>query len=370
VSELLDYLDEAFEFPDGRAAEQYLVAEHPLHAFSPEYFAGGREGDRLFSYSQANAEASRAIQSGQDPATRPFIELPLPEPPTPIREIELAQLVRFWSNPCEYFIRRRLGFRLGEPEEGLEADEPFSLGAWEQYPIKQELVADRLGFAAGGSPQAIAARGVLPPGAIGKLQLRSAAAEAERFARIVRNHLAVLPRKQPRDIKLALGDLTLSGRLNSLHGDGTLHFRCALLKPKDQLRAWIEHLALCASEERAPHESALIGTDAVISFSNAGDAAGQLATLCRLFLEGTRRPLPFFPAAALAYAEAELDNAADPMKPALQKWKGTREQPGEKSSPYIACCFGAGAPLPEEFVSLAREVCRPLVSGASMQKIG
>jgi exodeoxyribonuclease V gamma subunit len=365
VPELLDYLNRAFRFPDGQSSEQFLLVQHPLHAFSPRYFGAAGGDQRLFSYSRANAEASRAIQVGEALSARPFISAPLPDAAFGSREIELSELVRFWGNPCEYFVRQRLGLKLLETEECLPADEPFAVSAWEQYPIKQELLAQKLGFAPPGSPAAFAARGIFSPGMIGELQLRSLDAEVEQFARVVRDHLTPEEKQPPKDIKLLLDEFTLSGRLNSLHGPGTLHFRCAQLKPKDQLRAWIEHLALCASAGMARHRSILIGTDALISFDHVDNAAAQLAGLCRGFADGATRPLPFFPASALGYAAAEIAMDENPLKEAQLKWNGGWKIEGENTNRYITCCFGAGAPLPEEFLAIAREVCLPLLANAT-----
>ena len=374
VSELLDYLDQAFVFPGGQTAAAFLLVEHPLHAFSPRYFTGATGHQRLFSYSRANAAAARGIQAGETPpAARPFIDAPLPETAPEKREIELTELIRFWANPCEYFVRHRLGFRLGQTEDSLEADEPFSLSAWDQYPLKQELLTDKLGLARAGSPEAFAARGTLPPGAIGELQLRTLNADVERFARVVRGHLKTLDKQPPCDIKLVLGDVILGGRLNSLHGAGTLHFRCAQLKPRDQLRAWIEHLALCASDPTQPRETILIGTDALITWHHVADAAAQLAALCRGFREGATRPLPFYSASALAFANAELAGHEDPRKQALKKWQGEwlgkSRKPGEAADPYVVRCFAAGATLSAEFVALAREICLPLAAHANVQDL-
>ena len=41
VSELLDYLDQAFAFPEKKSAKEFVLIEHPLHAFSPRYFLIG-----------------------------------------------------------------------------------------------------------------------------------------------------------------------------------------------------------------------------------------------------------------------------------------------------------------------------------------
>ena len=45
VSELLDYLDQAFVFPNQKNAREWIVIEHRLHAFSPRYFSTGKPKD-------------------------------------------------------------------------------------------------------------------------------------------------------------------------------------------------------------------------------------------------------------------------------------------------------------------------------------
>jgi exodeoxyribonuclease V gamma subunit len=381
VSELCDYLNEACQFPGGQSAEKFLLVEHPLHAFSPRYFttvpgaqrlfdfaAPARE-NRLFSYSRANAEASRGIQAGPATVSRPFVESPLPETAAEGKVIELRELIYFWGNPAKYFIRQQLGFKLGDTAQCLAADESFALDQREKYPLKQELLAATLGFAPGVSALAFAARNILAPGAMGDLQYRSLEAEVEQFARVVRGHLTLAEKQPPRDVKLLLGEFTLGGRLNSVYGPGGLHFRCAQLKPNDRLRAWIEHLALCASGTGEGCQTILIGTDAIVSFDYVADAVSQLETLCRGYAAGARRPLPFFAASAFAYAAAEQEPDQDPLREARKKWEGGWHVPAESEDAYITRCFGDGAALPEEFISLAREICGPLTAHATMSPL-
>ena len=361
VSELLDHLDQAFTFSEGRTAEEFLLVEHPLHAFSSAYFAPASQEGRLFSYSEANAEASRSIQAGSPIVERPFLSGCLPARLPARREIELGDFIRFWAGPCEYFVRRRLGITLGEEPACLAADEPFDLDALERYQIKQELLFGKLGMRLAGSPAAFAARGMLAPGMVGELQLRSMDVEVERFARIVRNHLPPSTKRQTKEIKLLLDDFTFSGQLHSFYGDRVLNFRCAKLKPKDHLRTWIEHLAFCVND-RGAGETRLVGTDAVTTFKKVENAAAELGSLCELMHEGQTRPLPFFPACAMAYATAEFCSDAEPLRSALQHWHGGWNSPGERENHYVARCFNVEDPLDEKFVAIARTVCGSLVS--------
>ena len=65
VSELLDYLDRAFEMPHQKLAREHsCVTRHRLHPFNVDYFSEGDEG--LFSYSVDNCragEAARGVRS-------------------------------------------------------------------------------------------------------------------------------------------------------------------------------------------------------------------------------------------------------------------------------------------------------------------
>ena len=112
VSELLDYLDQAFVFPQKRPAKEFVLTEHPLHAFSPRYFSSPGSDARLFSYSEANAEASRRMNAMRTPKMPPFITDPLPQIEELNRNVELRELIDFWGNPSRYFVRSRLGLTL------------------------------------------------------------------------------------------------------------------------------------------------------------------------------------------------------------------------------------------------------------------
>ena len=121
-----------------------MLTEHPLHAFSPRYFSAGGVDERFFSYSEANAEASRSITATQAPAMPPFITEALPQIEESNRNLELRELIDFWGNPSKYFVRRRLGLTLRKTDDCLSDNEPFELDNLEKYLIKQELLEEEL----------------------------------------------------------------------------------------------------------------------------------------------------------------------------------------------------------------------------------
>ena len=74
VSELLDYLDRAFEMPQERMAKEYLVTRHRLHPFNVDYFS--EVDERLFSYSADNCRAGE-VARGARSSPRVFVSSPI-----------------------------------------------------------------------------------------------------------------------------------------------------------------------------------------------------------------------------------------------------------------------------------------------------
>lgn len=373
VSELLDYLDQAFVFPGEQRAKEYVMIEHPLHAFSPRYFSSSKEDERLFSYSEANAEATRSIMAMGTREIAPFIKDPLPRNEEQSRNLELSELIDFWRNPSQYFVRRRLGLTLREADSCLSDQEPFQPTPLEMYPIKQELLLGELEGAESSPVEVLQARGTLPPGSIGELQLRAMRANVQKLAGTVRSKINSRGKDEPLSVYLELEDFTLSGKINSLYGGQSVHFRPANLNPKDYLRAWIEHLALCASASGRQTSTVLIGRDAVVTFGPVPAAHLELQTLCTEFWKGLTFPPPFFPASAMAFVEAEMTGSGKPYNKAREKWygpwrkRGKRE--GEKDNVFIARCFNLSDPFNESFTTIARAIFRPMLQHATREEL-
>src|SRR5574338_382550 len=152
VEELLDYLaaataSDAADPQALAAARRRLVVEHPLQAFSPAYFLAGGAGEgRLASFNAEYCEALRARLGAAVPppsaapvegdeeedeavdgprSAQPFFPAPLPPPGEEWRSPGLADLLRFFRNPCQYLLERRLGLRLVEGDESPADEEPF-----------------------------------------------------------------------------------------------------------------------------------------------------------------------------------------------------------------------------------------------------
>lgn len=328
VSELLDELGDGIE-----------VVRHPLQPFSPAYFDGSRG---LFSYSDENLNALRSRGSAQ--RIPPFLSVPLPDPPSASRHVTASELKRFFRGPAEYFLRNRLGLHLERSREPGQDREPFSLDPLERYLLLQRVSERAI---AGGSPDeiypAVRASGVLPPGAPGDIEWRKASAEAGSFAAAVLRSAGSDP-LEPVDVDLPAGPFRVTGRIDGIRREGLLRYRCAGLKAKDLLSAWIDHLLLrAAAPEGYPDACNLVGKDEGIRFAPVPDPAGLLSDLLEVYRAGLCEPIPFFPECSLEFRKAILAGRPEEeaRNAARGKWEGGRfdHGPAEGDDPWNALAF-------------------------------
>jgi exodeoxyribonuclease V gamma subunit len=369
VSELLDYLDQGFVFPNEKTARECIVIEHRLHAFSPWYFSRLSKG--LFSYSETNAAASRNLRANSNQPIPDFFANPLSEPGEEARRVELKSLIEFFGNPAKHFIERRLRLRFGQRNDALEDNESFALNALDCYWLKQELVIDWLEDR-GVTEAGFAARGLLPLGEMGTAHFQTLLTAAQEFGGRVKPELRGQAPDEPLLIDIPVGPFSLTGQIESLYEGRIVRFRCASLKPKDRLRAWINHLVLCAAGSDADCETVLIGSDGIMKFLPVKEPRATIVKLLEIYWRGLSRALPFFPESALIYATAVLfppkDSKSSPLKKAHLTWNGSKwnDDLAEKSDKYYAFCFPGGEPLNEEFMKLALEVYEPMLRNSTV----
>ncbi|WP_224961741.1 exodeoxyribonuclease V subunit gamma [Geomonas subterranea] len=357
VSELQDYLARCFVTSAGRPAGE--ARRHPLQPFSPRYFSGD---NGHFSYSQQNCAGAQAKLLPPAPPA-PFLASPLP-PWEEASTVPLKALADFLCNPSKELLRRRLGVRIVEGDDPLEEVEPFALGSLEKYQLEQEIVAAVLRGDALEVPFAVAcARGDLPPGVCGAALYQKLGEPAAEFAAKVEEVCTGDP-LLPLDIDLKLPAGRIIGRLENLRSDRMVRYRYTDLKPKDQLRLWIEHLALnCAKADGYPLESTFIAAKGTVHLPAISGSEEQLNQLLELYQRGMSHPLKFFPDTSFEYAKnaREPKHAGKALGAAATAWRGGEFKKGDGQDEYCRRCFGEDPPLDEEFQALARGVWDPIL---------
>lgn len=348
VAELLDYLAKQFALPDD------FVLKHRLQPFSAAYFSA--ENARLFSYSADNASAARCSTEARQPATA-FAATPLPAPESEWHEVSLDQLADFLTKPARYFLKNRLRLRLPDGETAPAESEPATLDGLTRHQLREALTHRSLAQRSFTADLAAArATGALPPGYAGASDYGQIAREVEQLLARIGGSLDAPP-LDALTVHLESGDWRLVGTLPDVRPTGLIRYRAAPCKATDQLRAWIAHLALQLSTSPA-FNTTWHALDTSFRFAPLDNAPDVLTTLLDLYRRGLSAPLPFFPEAALDYAERAIGGSGklDPLVAARQTFEKK-----EAADAWTQLAFrGADDPLGGDFATIATQIWTPL----------
>jgi len=363
VEELLADIDRHEPQTDPRAdAARHIVIEHPLQPFAARYFDGS--APQLYSH----VDEWAALSGATGMAPTPFVGAALDD--TPPTVLALDELIAFGCAPARYFLERRLGIPLDDPDtaryDTLPEREPFVLSKLEQWSVRQELekLARTLpevtpeGLMTAGLRR-LRAAGALPHGAAAEVVL------APQVARVCAQLEALGPveRGAPLEFEQHCAGTRLHGWLAGPTARGPLDWRLGVLRAKDLLSWWLRHLAYNALAPRASHYlSDEDGGPCWRRLAPVTDAPERLAAWVELWRQGRRRPLPLFPESSYAWAVASADPRAAEAK-VSQVWNSTPWRAGESDDAALRLAFrDYPEPLGAEFQALAMDVFTPLLA--------
>jgi len=371
VSGLLEYVDDNFEV-DGITMGKHMVTTHRLQAFNPEYF--NRTGE-LFSYSEENCRISENMLKDTG-VIEPFITSCPVKPANILKTVNLEDLVCFYSNPSENFVKTRIGIYFEKSIAALEEKEVFRIGPLDRYFLEQELVEAVIG---GRDPSdlmdAFRVTGRLPHGNAGKIVFSKMCNDALNFAEKVLS-FSQGELLEPVLVNLNISGFHLTGKVDRIYSDRIVMYRNAITKAKDLLGAWIYHLALschlalnCTEKNKYPGTSVFVGKNekretTVMEFPLVEDSCDFLGQLLEYYWQGLASPTHFFPETSLSYAKQVEKNKTkeDALRAARNKWEGSSFIPGESVNLYYELCFRGKEPLNKEFEKAAIDIFTPILT--------
>jgi exodeoxyribonuclease V gamma subunit len=367
LQELLDVIDSRY-IPVVEAAKpmsHYITHVYPLQAFSRRNFfitTPSNEKSVPGSYDRWWCQVACSLQTAQSaplpandsPGLNVWPDIRLSSPDESVETIDLARLIRFLQHPIKYFFNTRLRLYVHSEDES-EDEEVFSFDGLRAWQIRDELIAAMFAAEADGDTSldalqnVLSAKGLLPHGAMAK----ESYAAVRRDARALLSQLQVYRGRQTQAMLIDIPQLQIAGQIQSwLPGTGLLHYSPSSMKSKLILKAWVEHLALCAQNRFSDGERTILYCrDSTVEFPpvDAERAMTQLDEYCALYREGLTRPLPIFPETSFELAWGKSWSAAK------GKWNGSDflsdstgyARKGEKDEPYIKLALRAcqGDPL-------------------------
>jgi exodeoxyribonuclease V gamma subunit len=332
VGELLDVVDATVCTGDGRPARAHVVVRHPLQPFDPRNFTSGAlAGEPPWSFDPVTLEGARAL-SGPRAQPGPFLPAPLPAPAH--AAVELSDLVRFAQHPVRAFLRQRLRISLSDRSDETEDGLSVELDGLARWAVGQRLLDARLAGVDGRAAiRAEIARGMLPPGVLGKPVIDRVYPIVGAIADQAAQLSAGAPRR-PVDVRTTLaGGRLLNGTVAGVCGDLLLTSTYSRLSGKHRLAAWVSLLALTAAHPQRPFRAATIGRKdgrgsvlvaQVAPLADDPDERREiadrlLAAFVDLYDRGMREPLPLYCLTSAAYAEAAVAGG-EPLDAGRRAW--------------------------------------------------
>ncbi|WP_432538140.1 exodeoxyribonuclease V subunit gamma [Kineococcus auxinigenes] len=392
VGELLDALDALGPAGGPRVRERVLV-HHPLQPTDARNFTAGALGrEGAFSFDATARAGALAAAAGTRPPG-PFLDRALPAPPADgPAELDLDALVRFWQHPARGFLRQRLDVAADTREEEPADALPVQLDGLAEWAVGDRCLAARLaGVPAADVARAEGARGALPPGLLGTAVLRRVGGSVEQLVSAAAPWTAAAARTAEVDVEV--GGTRLSGVVRGVRPAGGGPAAAAVtvtysrLKAKQELRAWVELLALTLAEPGAPRAAVVVGrgergSTAVVRL---GPVPGEQARRAMEDLLALRRtglslplPLPVATGGAWASAAARGASAQACADAAAREWESGWDWPREDAEEEHRLLWGGTVPVgdllawapppgappgtPATFAELARRVWQPLLA--------
>jgi exodeoxyribonuclease V gamma subunit len=345
----MDYIDQEYIQTDIQndsltSLSNDLLTRHHLQPFHPDYFKTEKHQEKFFSYSAENCEAAIALTSEQQKITSLFSE-PLPAPADEFKQVELYDLIRFFSHPVRYLLVKIVGIAPIEESQGLEVSEPFMLKGLIRYKLENEILEQLLkGHSCDKLYNIKKAAGELPHGQIGKIYFEQLVSELQSFYQSLAELISGQELKQ-RQVNLSIGDYRITGHLENTSHSGLIQYRYATVKSKDVIRSWISHLVLNSLQEsevcQTGSNTFLAGKNNIFKYVPTAESKQHLEDLLDLYWQGLTEPLYFFPHASFVFAQEihKGKNEQEALQKAIIEWEGDDfNKKGEKNDPYNQLC--------------------------------
>lgn len=374
LAELIDVVKATVADPEK------VVTRQPLQPFDAANFVPPRP----FSF-DAHAFAGALASRDQQPMP-PLLQTALPA--VTRTDVDLDDLVSFFTNPAREFLRQRLGVTLSDRADDVDDTLPLTVEGLERWQIGDRMLSAVLaGADLADVCQAELRRGTLPAGRLGLNALRKITDSIAAVQHAAAPHLGEVATTVDVSIDFA-GGRRLSGTVPDARGKNLVTVLFSTLSPRHRFAAWLRLLAVAATTGDLEWQAVTIGP------YRSGEPSARRSTLTvpadpRAVLEhvldvydrGLREPLPMAPRTAEKYASCRMrgDGIADAMSDAKRLWTSSRGSYGENADPAVRYVHGVDMPFeqlcavpprdderwsdePSRFGQLARRVWEPMLA--------
>lgn len=384
VGDLLDAIDDTVCAPTGSNELGLVLPRHVLtrnHAVQP-FSAAGFESPTTSSIRTAHRRFDARMHAAATALATPRAVVPpfltfdmeFPEA-TPVTTVSVDELVAWLRKPLQTLVQRRLGLHLGDYSIALTDREPLVSSALDQWDIgRKAIAAYQSGVRSLEEATAqFAARGLIPPGAPGRLVAGAIWEKVELLASVI----DVLGAPQRREIRVNIGAVRVSDAVD-VHGSEIVRLTVSrATRPADQIEAYVNLVALLASGHTDISAARIIGVGGEpaqkqqVKFTPPADPMAALKSLVDLWAAARTRPLRLVEKTSHAFAQAFLskpENLRGAVDAAAKVWKSGPNHVGEDVDSTLSLVFESQAPyesddgISADFQQLSLDLWEPILN--------
>lgn len=339
--------------------QQYYTVEtpvtiHPLQPFSHRYFDSSNPN--LYSYDRDYCRVAQTLLAEKEPAG-PWWQGKLPFEEDLIR---FNELLRFFSNPANWFVRNRLGIDLRREDGAPDKNERFALDHLTKYQVNQTLLS--------GLQNEQDADELLKPfhvsgnwfaGVPGEVEAMKSVNSAQQYLAQIES-LGLGAVQEPLEFSFEIGGYTLAGTLNGLYERGLVLVRFGKCRGADILRAWLHSLVLQQVGKSLPVHLFTEEKNFLLLPDKAGDLM-SLEQAIDCFIQGSEQPSPLYVEPAFAYAKQLTSRSAKtPIQQAISKLEDELEKGFQPEIELLVYGMNPENVLDEQFEQLAMDLLNPI----------
>ena len=403
LAELLDYLQEGFEYPDGQMPLDKLFVQHPLQPFNEQYYA---KSSPLFSFNKDWLAAHNSNLARNESLTKPLdIEGSVDKNSGQVAyqshhgqenqdkpEILLEDLIQFYQNPSKYYLNQNLNISLSLWAESQENEEPFDLDGLALFKLKERTLENAKRQILNSQKddyqetsnisinQVSISSGQLAYGEIGDRQWQALQSSVSPLLDQCELHM-VNPISSPIEINYVYRSLfsesakdnglksiatSLLGWVSAIFDETLVYAIPSNLKSKHVIKLLIEHAALCVMGRQ--YSAKLICQNAIVNIQPMAksDAVEWLKPLIEYFLLAKQHAIPLLPETAweLSRPAKKGGREYNNSKHAFDAFNGVAGdfgKAGEKEDLHVIRCLGDLTDIPEETLAMAESIYAPWI---------
>jgi exodeoxyribonuclease V gamma subunit len=344
LSEWIDYLSRITGFKQER-----WVQHEAISGFSPNAFKNGKNYSKKYYNSMLSTISEPSDRKGGIQFRNQI------EKEQTGNDIDLIDLIRFFTKHPDWFLRNKFNARLRDTED--ERDE-FSLSVLEKHQLFRQIFSWRLsGIETEQIQPIVLDSGIVPAGWSGRKKFNDLSESVDAALQVL-EELDIKPELSHIDINIRLKDNRLTGIVENYSNSKLVQINPSSKRGGNLFKAWLNHLAVQASGLFENTGTRFIcdlkkGEPKMITFNPVDEPLKVLQEFINPYRSLSGKPLNFFPDVILEYLEKSPEKEpGKALSAAKIKFEGSEYSPfAERDNLSVKLLYGPNVEFSDEMLN-------------------